>query len=200
MTVTRPTRRALLCGAAAVTAAGLLPAPAMAVDRDQAAALVNRLVGEINAVIARGGSEEQMYQAFAGIFDRYADVPRIAVTALGRTPTRPTQDQLQRYVSAFRVYIAWKYGSRFREFIGGQIVVEDVGRPYGDFVDVRSIAYLRGEDPFRVDFKISDRSGRLLFEDMVIEGINMLDQESTEIRAMLARRGGDIEGLIADLR
>lgn len=193
-------RRAALAGGAAVAIAALAPGAALAVDRGQAAALVDRLVGEINAVIARGGSEEQMYQAFAGIFDRYADVPRIAVTALGRTAQRPTQDQLQRYVGAFRIYIARKYGSRFREFVGGQIVVEEVGRPYGDFVDVRSTAYLRGEDPFRVDFKISDRSGRLLFEDMVIEGINMLDQETTEIRAMLARRGGDIEGLIADLR
>ncbi len=193
-------RRAVLSGLGLGAGLLALPRAAFAIDANAAAGLVNQLVAEINAVIASGRSEQAMYGEFARIFDRYADVPRIAVTALGRLPQRPSQDQLRRYVTAFRTYIARKYGSRFREFIGGEIIVESVGRPYGNFVDVRTTVYLRGEDPFRVDFKMSDRSGRLLFEDMVIEGVNMLDQETTEIRAMLDRRGGDIEGLIADLR
>ncbi|WP_289080049.1 ABC transporter substrate-binding protein, partial [uncultured Sulfitobacter sp.] len=60
-------------------------------------------------------------------------------------------------------------------------------------------AYLRGEAPFEVKFLVSDRSGKDLFFDMVIEGISMRLSERTEIGAMLDQRRGDIDALIADL-
>jgi len=51
-----------------------------------------------------------------------------------------------------------------------------------------------------VSFLVSDRSGRDRFFDLVIEGISMRITERTEIGAMLDRRNGDIDALIADLR
>jgi phospholipid transport system substrate-binding protein len=51
-----------------------------------------------------------------------------------------------------------------------------------------------------VRWHVSDRSGRQLFFNMIIEGVNMLATERTEIGAMLDRRRGDLEAMIADLR
>ena len=107
-------------------------------------------------------------------------------------------DQMARYQAAFSTYVARKYGSRFREFIGGRILVEDA-RAVPNGIEVQTTADLRGEAPFRVDFWVSDRSGQLKFFNMVIEGVNMLLSERTEIQAMLDQRGGDVERLIADL-
>jgi phospholipid transport system substrate-binding protein len=65
--------------------------------------------------------------------------------------------------------------------------------------EVKSMAYLRGESPFEVNFLVSDRSGKDLFFDMIIEGISLRLSERTEIGAMLDRRNGDINALIEDL-
>ena len=49
-------------------------------------------------------------------------------------------------------------------------------------------------------WQVSDKSGRNLFFNLIIEGVNMLSAERTEIGAMLDRRGGDIAALARDLR
>ena len=59
---------------------------------------------------------------------------------------------------------------------------------------------LQGEAPFDVRWHVSDKSGKNLFFNIIIEGINLLASERTEIGAMLDNRGGDIDGLIADMK
>ena len=65
---------------------------------------------------------------------------------------------------------------------------------------MRTFSYLKGQSPFEVTFQVSDRSGKDLFFNMYIEGVNLLLTERTEIGAMLDRRKGDIDALIADLQ
>ena len=92
-----------------------------------------------------------------------------------------------------------KYGSRFREFIGGRLEVDGV-QQVKNWYEVHTTAYLRGESPFQVTFHVSDRTGRDLFFNMYIEGVNLLLTERTEIGSMIDRNGGDIDAMIADLR
>jgi phospholipid transport system substrate-binding protein len=189
-------RRAfVLAGLVAAT----LPRAALALSADTARTLVDQIVADINAVIASGKSEAAMIQDFERIFDRYSDVPIVARTAIGN-PWRSMSDQQKRdYVSAFRGYISRKYGRRFREFIGGRIEVKSAGAvPNG--VEVKAMAILQGQAPFEVSFVVSDGSGQPKFINMFIEGINMITSERTEIGAMLDRRRGDINALIADLQ
>ncbi len=189
-------RRAFVALAAASVA---LPRAALALDTASAQGLVDALVAEINTVIASGKSESAMIADFESIFDRYADVDIIARTALGNDWRRATESQRRQFVTAFRGYISRKYGRRFREFIGGRIEVKEaVTVPNG--IEVRSMAVLQGQAPFEVSFVISDGSGKPLFINMFIEGINMITSERTEVGAMLDRRRGDIDGLIADLQ
>ena len=191
------TRRAALAGGAAL-AALLAAAPVRAQDLGRARALVDALVADVNAVIDSGVPEDAMIVQFAQIFLAYGDVPTIARYSLGTDARGLSGDQMARYQAAFSTYVARKYGSRFREFIGGRILVEDA-RAVPNGIEVQTTADLRGEAPFRVDFWVSDRSGQLKFFNMVIEGVNMLLSERTEIQAMLDQRGGDVERLIADL-
>ena len=73
-------------------------------------------------------------------------------------------------------------------------------RQVKNFYEVNAVAKLRGQAPFAVTFLVSDRSGQDKFFDLLIEGISLLRTERTEIGAMLDRRGGDIDALIADLQ
>ena len=199
MTVFPVSRRSVLSGLAGIAALGAIPQAVFALSTDTARALVDRLVADINAVIASGKSESAMIRDFEGIFDRYADVPIIARTALGNDWRRATDAQRRNFVGAFRGYISRKYGRRFREFVGGKIEVRNAATvPNG--VEVRAMAILSGQAPFEVSFVISDGSGQPKFINMFIEGINMITSERTEIGAMLDRRRGDIDGLIVDLQ
>jgi phospholipid transport system substrate-binding protein len=122
----------------------------------------------------------------------------IARSALGVAARSASTAQMAAFTQAFQGYISRKYGRRFREFIGGSIEVVDA-KPLKSYFEVISVAYLRGEAPFDLRFHVSDKSGRDLFFNIIIEGVNMLASERTEIGAMLDRRKGDIDALIKDL-
>lgn len=189
-------RRAFL---GTLAAAGLLPRAAHALTAAEAERLVGQAVGDINRIIASGASEGQMVAQFAGIFDRYGDGAYIAAFALGNDRRRASPAQIRAFSEAFGQYLASKYGRRFREFIGGRIEIRGTAA-VNDRFEVTSTAVLRGQPPFEVVFWVSERPGRPVFFNMVIEGVNMLLAERTEIGAMLDRRGGDIDALIMDLR
>lgn len=173
--------------------------PALALNVDQARALIDKAVGDINKVINSGRSESAMLPEFEKIFARYADVPTIARSALGPAARSASNAQMKAFTKAFQFYISRKYGRRFREFIGGRIEVKDA-HPLKSYFEVVSTAHLKGEAPFEVRWHVSDKAGKSLFFNIIIEGVNMLASERTEIGAMLDKRKGNLDALIADLQ
>jgi phospholipid transport system substrate-binding protein len=150
-------------------------------------------------VINSGKDLGGMITDFERIFGRYADVPVIARSVLGDAAKSASPAQLSAFTGAFQSYISAKYGRRFREFIGGKIEVIDA-QPVKSYFEVKTMVALQGETPFDVRWHVSDKSGKNLFFNIIIEGINLLASERTEIGAMLDNRNGDIDGLIADMK
>ncbi|SLN28656.1 Toluene tolerance, Ttg2 [Roseovarius litorisediminis] len=192
-------RRGFLISTIATVSVTALPNGAFALTDAKARTLVDQVVADINKVISSGKSLSAMISDFERIFTRYADVNIIARSTLGADARRISKSQMQAFTKAFRGYIARKYGKRFNEFVGGRIEVQSV-RKVKSWHEVKSMAFLRGEAPFEVNFLVSDRSGKDLFFDMTIEGISLRLSERTEIGSMLDRRKGDIDAMIADLR
>ena len=191
-------RRTTLVGLAASVAGFAMPSTVLALTEQGATALVDQLVGEINKVISSGKSESAMIKDFEKIFVRYADVPIMAKYALGNDGRTASAAQIKNFTRAFQGYISRKYGKQFRDFIGGQVIVQS-SRKIKSGYEIRSTVKLQGQKPFEVTFLVSDRSGRDLFFNMFIEGVNMLLAERAEIGAMLDRRGGSIDQMTADL-
>lgn len=196
------TRRQALgtCAAALATGLAVIAAPGRvwAFDIGQARSLIDEVTSQVTSVINSGASEAKMLAKFEQIFVSYSDVPVIARSALGPAARQATPAQMAAFTKAFQGYMSRKYGRRFREFIGGKIEVVDA-RPVKTYFEVISTAYLQGEAPFDVRWHVSDKSGRPLFFNIIIEGINMLSTERTEIGAMLDKQGGDLDKLIAVL-
>ena len=184
-------------GAVAVVAA--LPGQALALTLAEARTLIDEAVAEVTAVINSGRNEAQMIADFERIFRQYGDVPTIARSALGPPARTATPAQMAAFTDAFAGYMARKWGRQFRSFIGGRVRVTG-GRPVQSFFEVISISELRGHAPFEVRWHVSDRSGRHLFFNMIIEGVNLLATERVEMGAMLERRRGNLDQMIADLR
>jgi phospholipid transport system substrate-binding protein len=189
-------RRDVIAGGFAALA---LPTAGRALSADTARAMVGDLVTDVNAVIASGASEDAMIAEFARVFDRYSDVATIARYCLGVDARDKSAVQMSRFTDAFRGYIARKYGRRFREFIGGEITVEEAA-PLKSWISVQTTVRLRGRAPLRMDFHVSDRSGQHRFFNFIIEGVNMLLTERAEIGAILDREGGNFDALIDALK
>ena len=187
-------RHLLSLSASALT----FPTLAFAVPTTTAQTLVDGLVAEVNIVIAADMGEAAMIDRFAAIFDKYSDVPTIARYCLGVDARSASPAQMRAYTAAFRTYIAAKYGRRFQEFVGGEIVVVGA-KPVKAWVEVETSVRLRGRNPFQMDWHVSDRSGRPAFFNFIIEGVNMLLTERAETGAMLDRQRGDLSALTAEM-
>ncbi len=194
-----PTRRGFVAGLAASVAMLALARPGLALTAEAAKALVDKTVGDINSIINSGKSESAMLKDFERLFARYADVPTIARSVLGTAARSASRAQLSAYTRAFQGYISRKYGRRFREFQGGRIDVAEA-RAVKSYYEVISTARLQGQAPFEVRWHVSDKSGKSLFFNIIIEGVNMLASERTEMGALLDQRRGDLDRLIADLQ
>ncbi|MBL4929144.1 MlaC/ttg2D family ABC transporter substrate-binding protein [Fuscibacter oryzae] len=192
-------RRRFAAGLALGSVALALPLPLRALTVDEARGLVDRVVGDINKVINSGRSETAMYGDFERIFSKYADVPVIARSALGVAARSASKAQMAAFTKAYQGYLSRKYGKRFREFIGGKIEVTGA-QPIKSYYEVISMAYLQGEQPFEVRWQVSDKSGKNLFFNIIIEGVNMLASERAEVGALLDKRKGDLDAMIADLQ
>ena len=106
--------------------------------------------------------------------------------------------QMAAFTDAFSSYFSRKYGAQFNEFVGGRIDVKST-KAVKSFHEVKAIVEFRGGSKMELIFLVSDRSGRPLFFNIFMEGINMLLTERTEIGAMLDQRRGDLKALISDL-
>lgn len=193
------TRRGFGAGIAASAVTLAMPHVALALTVDDARTLVGRTIDGVNGIINSGKSEAAMLADFERLFARYADVPVIARSALGVAAKSASKAQLSAFTKAFQGYISRKYGRRFREFIGGRIEVTGA-KPLKSYFEVVSVAYLQSEAPFDLRWHVSDKSGKDLFFNIIIEGVNMLASERAEIGALLDKRKGNLDQLIADLK
>lgn len=199
ITQTSFTRRSMILSGGAALALVPMATPVFALSEGQASAHVTKLVAAINTVIGSGKSENSMIKDFEKIFVKYSDVGYLASYALGPDGRSASAGQKRSFAKAFQGYIARKYGKQFRVFIGGRLEVKS-SKTVKRHIEVRCMAHLKGQAPFEVTFFVSDKTGKPLFYNMYIEGINMLLTERTEIGAMLDRRKRNIDALIKDLK
>ena len=192
-------RRSVLFGLAAIGAASVFPMRAFAFSPAQAEAQITKVVADITSIINSGKPVSSMIGSFERLFATYADVPRVAQLVLGADNRRATPAERTAFAKSFQGYMARKYGKRFRDFAGGTVEVTGA-REVKSFQEVQAVAKLPGKAPFAVSFMVSDKSGRDKFFDLLIEGISLLKSERAEIGAMLDKRGGNIDAMIADLK
>lgn len=193
-----PTRRAFLGLIGGAAGAALLPARLLAQSISVSRQLVDALLIDLYALINSGSSANRLYADFETLLNRYADMPIIAQSVMRVEWRRASAAQRSAFITTFRAYIARKYGSRFRELIGGTFEITDA-RQIRNFVEVTTTANLRNEAPFEVIWLVSNGSGAHKFFNLIIEGINLATTEAEEIGALLDRNGGNIDAMIADL-
>jgi phospholipid transport system substrate-binding protein len=169
-----------------------------ALNTDQADKLISSLVKDINTIINSQKPPTFMYLDFKSVLTKYADTKIMSQKVLGIDWRRATIRQRQDFQKAFEHYLSRKYGKRFREFLGGEIIVTK-SRKVNSVFEVVSIVQLDGQAPFEVRWLVANKDGTPKMFNLFIEGINVSSSEKTEIGAMLDKRRGNIDELITHL-
>lgn len=199
-------RRGLLTKSAILLAAGplMMPAPALALSESEASNHVKATIDEVVALVAEPGDPNSKAPRLQAIMDRRAAMPEIARFAAGTAWRGMSPEQQSRYTAAFAKFIATIYAGRFDQYTG----TSASGQRYtlGAVVDagkkgllVKSSIFQTNGPPVNVEWLVTDRPGRVVVADIVIEGISMLVTEREQIAGMLEARGGNVDKLIADL-
>jgi len=199
-------RRGFLTSSATMLAIGTLIAPAWAValSENEAAAHVKATMDEVVALVSSPGEASSKASRLLAIMERRAAMPQIARFAAGTAWRSMNEDQQRRYTTAFAKFIASVYAGRFGQYSG----TSASGQQYelGGVINagkkgllVKSSIYQTSGPPVNVEWLVSDRPGRVVVADIVIEGISMLVTEREQIAGMLEARGGNVDKLINDL-
>lgn len=197
MPITDLTRRALLGTAAALA---LLPAAARAQATDRATALVTKLAADFISALRSASSPERLSRDFATLLGRYGDMPVVASSVLGPPWRAASPAQKQAFVAAFQTYLARKYGAQFKDYQNAAVTVKRA-QDAGDKGVLVSTSVVRpGREPIAVDWQVSERSGQPKVVNLIIEGVSMLTNERTEVRAMLEAAGGSLDKLTATMK
>lgn len=197
-------RRAMILGLAA--GLGWLGAwPAQGLGIEAARAHVDATIEEILQLITASRPRAETAKALREIFEQRTALAQLARFATGRHWQNMSSDERARFTESFSNYVAYVYAGYFREFKGDiadlrAVVtiqgIEDVGAK-GVLVrtEIRPIRRLG----IRVDWLVSDRSGRVAISDLRVEGISLAITQREIISAMLEANHGDVDKLIADM-
>jgi phospholipid transport system substrate-binding protein len=185
-------------------AAGLTPSFSHALTEQEAAAYIEATIEEVAALVDSPGDAASKASRLREIMRRRAAMPEIARFVAGISWRSMSEDQQERFTAAFSKFISNVYAQRFQQYSGKTTAAEafqmgrviDAGRKG---LLVQSSVVRPDEAPIAVDWLVTDRPGRTVVADIVIEGVSMLVTEREEIGSMLEARGGDVEKLIADL-
>lgn len=201
-------RRKLLRGAALGLVAGAVvwlgPRAAFALTADEAVGFVQDTIEEVAALLEDSGDASAKAARLRAIMEQRAAMPEIARFVAGPAWRGMNEDQQSRFVAAFTGFISTVYAERFQEYSGdvkktdlftmGKVV--DAGRKG---MLVRTSINAAGEAPVSVEWLVTDRPGRAVIADIVIEGVSLLVTQREEIGSMLEARNGDIDRLIDHL-
>ncbi|MEM8787075.1 MAG: ABC transporter substrate-binding protein [Pseudomonadota bacterium] len=192
----KATRRGLLLTGLAALA---WPRAALALTTAEATQLIERVMSDTMTIVNSNASTAQALTRFEQVFEKHADVPVIARSVLGQPWRGASPAQQRAFSTAFRGYLARKYGREFREFRGSRVEITRAVDQGNRGIVVSTVLTIPGSPPISVDWQVTDRSGQPKMFNLFIEGISMLSTERSEVRAILEGHRNDLNALIADL-
>lgn len=190
-------RFVLCCGTATLLLAGSARG-ARAEEETAARALVERLGGQVIAMLAEGGqSQAVLEQRLGELLRTEFDLPLLARLALGVEYRRMSAPQKAEYERLFGQLVLKTYSQRLRAYSGERLEILGTSAS-GEDVLVRTEIRRPADTPIRVDWRVRRLGGAPRVIDMVVEGASFVVTQRSEFLAITRQQG--IDGLIETLR
>jgi phospholipid transport system substrate-binding protein len=171
------------------------PRPAAAEDPR---AFIGSLGERAIQVLAPSVSAAQRLDRFRELFSTEFDVPGIGRFVLGRYWRAATPQEQQEFLALFQEYVARAYSARLGSF-GGEPFRVTGAHPNGAETVVNS-EIIMASGPIGLDWHLVDQGGRYKITDVYIAGVSMKVTQRDEFAAVIQRSGGQVAGLLSQLR
>jgi phospholipid transport system substrate-binding protein len=164
------------------------------------AAVINNLGNRALEVLGKNATPAQRVAKFHELFREDFDVPGIARFVLGRYWKTATPEQQEEFVRLFEDYIALVYSNQLAAYSGENLKVTGSRTSAEGAVVASEIIRPSGAPPVKVDWHLTDRNGAYKISDVTVDGISMAVTQRSEFASVIQRNGGQVAGLIAQLR
>tara|TARA_Y100000996_G_scaffold8658_1_gene7225 strand:- start:347 stop:946 length:600 start_codon:yes stop_codon:yes gene_type:complete len=142
-------------------------------------------------------TENDKTSRFTELVMNAIDLNLVSKFVLSKTWKNSTDDQKERYLTAFKEYFINSYANKLDQYSGEQIQV--VGsEAAGKYIIVESNILREGTDTLKINLKwrLINRDGDIKIIDLNIEGISLIIAQREEFQSFLANNENDIEKLI----
>jgi len=190
-------RRTVLTGFIMIV--GAFGAPAILAAADPAT-VINNLGNRALEVLGKNANPAQRVARFHDLFREDFDVPGIARFVLGRYWKTATPEEQQEFVKLFEDYIALVYSNQLAAYSGETLKVTGSRTSAEEAIVASEISRPTGSPPVKVDWHLTDRNGTYKISDVWVDGISMAVTQRSEFASVIQRSGGQVAGLIAQLR
>jgi phospholipid transport system substrate-binding protein len=125
------------------------------------------------------------------------DLNLISQFVLSKTWKSATDDQKERYISAFKTYFINSYANKLDQYSGEKIIVNG-SEEAGKYVIVDTNIVREGTDTLKINLKwrLLNKNGDIRIIDLNIEGISLVIAQREEFQSFLINNNGDLEALI----
>ena len=154
-----------------------------------------------NEAITILGSEQisnnEKNNKFTNLVMSAIDLNLISQFVLSKTWKSATDDQKERYISAFKKYFINSYANKLDQYSGEKIIVNG-SEEAGKYVIVDTDIVREGTDTLKINLKwrLLNKNDDIKIIDLNIEGISLVIAQREEFQSFLANNDGDLEALI----
>ena len=144
-------------------------------------------------------TDTQRQEKLRSILRSYFDVSSIGKWVLGRHWRKANAAERTEYLGLFEDLIVNTYALRFKSYSNEKIKLTGTASR-GQTAVVKSVIQREGQQPVRVDWRVTYPDGQYKIFDVVIEGVSMIQTQRSEFSSVIRRNGGNVSGLIATLK
>mgnify|MGYP001312854061 FL=1 len=125
------------------------------------------------------------------------DLNLISQFVLSKSWKTATDDQKERYISAFKTYFINSYANKLDQYSNEKIIVNG-SETAGKYVIVDTNIIKEGTDTLKINLKwrLLNKDGEIKIIDLNIEGISLVIAQREEFQSFLANNDGNLDSLI----
>jgi phospholipid transport system substrate-binding protein len=191
-----------LVAALVLALVAVTPRPAPAAGHDDAVAFMNDLGTRVLGIINdKKEPEAARKQQFEKLVEGAFDLPRIARFVLGRYWRGASEDERQRFATAFERYMISIYWSRFTSYNGETFKVSSA-QDEGNGTILVTTQIMRpdsGQSPVKVNWALEKLGGHFKIRDASLEGVSQALTYRDQFSSFIERNGGQVTALIKNL-
>ena len=176
----------------------LAPLNASGTDLKDEEEFVNKFADEAIIILSNNEiSDNEKNDKFTNLVMSAIDLNLISQFVLSKTWKSATNDQKERYISAFKKYFINSYANKLDQYSGEKIIVTG-SEEAGKYIIVDSNIIREGTNTLKINLKwrLLNTNGDIKIIDLNIEGISLVIAQREEFQSFLTNNNGDLEALI----